>query len=150
MPARFEHVVVQIIDGVVGEEPNVHGNAGHDSAQVRAEKCAVVESFDVRERLDVFLDQVGKFVQKNAALRGSERRPCGECSASGSDSSVDFGRSAAGNFTEERSIDGGRVRIGFARRHPLTTNEVAGVDVSTGNGNRAHATTPSWMEIGHH
>ena len=138
MAARFEGVVAQVIDGVVGEKSDVESNAGHDSAQVRTQQCTVVERLNVGECFDVGLDEVGELVKQFAAFLRPQLRPGGKRSAGGGDRGVDSVGITTGDFAQERPVNRRRVGVGHGGLDTLTVDEVAGVNLDTGNINRVH------------
>ena len=103
--AGLESLVREVVDCPVGEEAQVVGHPGHDSAAVRAKKGSVVGGLDLGECLEVLFDQVGKCVQDCSTGAGAEGSPRGEGRFSRRDSSIHFGGATAGNVAEEVTVD---------------------------------------------
>ena len=56
MTARLELRMLQVVDGVLREEADVHRDAWHDAAAVRAQQRAVVHGFELGKGFDVGFD----------------------------------------------------------------------------------------------
>ena len=109
MPARLELRMLQVVYGVLREETDVHRDARHDAAAVRAQERAVVAGFELGELLEARLDQVGDAAEDLAAPARAELGPAGEGFACRGDGGIDLGGLAAGDLPEHGAVDGGQV-----------------------------------------
>ena len=130
--------MAQPVDRVVGEEPDVHGDAGHDPTPMRPEQRAVVEGLDLGELLDVRLDGVGEAEEDLAPLLRAHPRPRRERGAGCGDGRVRLGLSAARDLAEQPSVDRRDVVERLGRGDAPATDPVPGVDVDSGDADRAH------------
>ena len=110
--------------GVVAQAVDHQRNVGR--ARV-ADRLAVVERFERRQLVGLFLDQVGQLVHQGAAIAGIHLRPRAvvERLAGRIDRRIDVGLVAFGHFADH--FFGGRVNrfecLAAGRRHPLAADE---------------------------
>ena len=133
MAARLELGVLEVVDGVLGEEANVHGHARHDAAPVGAQEGAVVASLELRELLKPLLHEVGDAAEDLPAALRPEGGPAGEGVAGGGNGGIDLGGTAAGDLAQEGAINRRKVGEGPGRIHALAADPVTWIDADAGD-----------------
>ena len=136
--ACFELRVLEIVHRVVSEVADVHDDAGHDSAAMRAQQRTVVVSLELGELLDVRLDVVGNLVQDRAALLRAQLGPGREGGLGRGDCGIGFGATASADLRDHGAVDGGDRVEGVGGSYPLTPDPVPGINRDAGNGGSRH------------
>ena len=144
--ACLEVWVLEVVHRVVREVADVHDDAGHDAAPVRAQQRAVVVGLELGELLDVRLDVVGDPVQDRAALGGAQCRPCGERRLGRGDGRVCLGATTAAHMRDDGSVDRRDALEGARRGHPMPADPVPGVDFDTGHDGSRHSSSLSMRD----